>query len=224
MDQLGIKHKLSTAYHPQTDGQTERLNQTIEAYLRCFCNYKQNNWVSLLPTAQLAYNSARNETTQLSPFYANYGYEAETMRTPLLATTIAEDAKTNVEDLRDLYKCLWLDIIWMQRRMAKYYNNRRIAGLILKKGDKVYLLRHNIKTTRPSNKLDYTKLRPFRILKKKGLVNYKLDLPKEMRIMRTFHIGLLEPADPDTPIQTHPPKIDPESQVLEYEVERVVEE
>ena len=49
MAQLGIKHKLSTAYHPQTDGQTERMNQTLEQYLRCYVNYEQNNWVKLLP-------------------------------------------------------------------------------------------------------------------------------------------------------------------------------
>ena len=63
--QLGVKHKLSTAYHPQTDGQTERLNQTLEQYLRCYVNFEQNNWVTLLPMAQFAYNSHKNETTRL---------------------------------------------------------------------------------------------------------------------------------------------------------------
>jgi len=54
VDQLGIKHKQSTAYHPQTDGQTERTNQTLEQYLRCYLNCRQNNWVELLPLAQFA--------------------------------------------------------------------------------------------------------------------------------------------------------------------------
>ncbi|PNH37127.1 hypothetical protein VD0003_g10298, partial [Verticillium dahliae] len=72
--QLGAKHKLSTAFHPQTDGQTERTNQTLEQYLRCYINYQQDDWVTLLPIAQFAYNSSPSESTKESPFYANYGY------------------------------------------------------------------------------------------------------------------------------------------------------
>jgi hypothetical protein len=56
MEHLGVKHKMSTAYHPQTDGQTERLNQTLEQYLRCYVNDRQDNWIALLPLAQIAYN------------------------------------------------------------------------------------------------------------------------------------------------------------------------
>jgi hypothetical protein len=65
---------MSTAFHPQTDGQTERLNQTIEAYLRSFVNYEQDDWVNLLPMAEFAYNNSVTTATGLSPFYANYGF------------------------------------------------------------------------------------------------------------------------------------------------------
>jgi len=71
---LGERHCLSTAFHPQTDGQTERTNQTLEQYLRCYVKYPQNDWVQLLPLAQFAYNSAFNESTKKTPMYANYGY------------------------------------------------------------------------------------------------------------------------------------------------------
>ena len=71
---LGANHKLSTAFHPQTDGQTERLNQTLEQYLRSYVNHQQDNWVQILPMAQFAYNSATAEATKVSPFFANYGY------------------------------------------------------------------------------------------------------------------------------------------------------
>ena len=71
---LGANHKLSTAFHPQTDGQTERLNQTLEQYLRSYVNHQQDNWVQILPIAQFAYNSAMIEATKVSPFFANYGY------------------------------------------------------------------------------------------------------------------------------------------------------
>ena len=70
---IGTKKKLSTAYHPQTDGQTERRNQTMETYLRIYCNQQQDNWVSLLPMAEIAYNNKLSEATGVTPFFANHG-------------------------------------------------------------------------------------------------------------------------------------------------------
>ena len=71
---LGIKLGLSTAYHPQTDGQTERINQEVEQYLRHFVNERQNDWSSLLPTAEFALNNRVNASTGKSPFELVYGY------------------------------------------------------------------------------------------------------------------------------------------------------
>ena len=71
---LGIKRRLSTAFHPQTDGQTERQNSTMEAYLRAFVNFEQNDWARLLPMAEFAYNNAKNASTGHTPFELNCGY------------------------------------------------------------------------------------------------------------------------------------------------------
>src|SRR5205085_7742907 len=71
---LNIDQKLSTAFHPQTDGQTERINSVLEQYLRCYINYQQSDWSSYLPIAQFAYNNAKHSSTELTPFYAVYGY------------------------------------------------------------------------------------------------------------------------------------------------------
>ena len=68
----GIRPRMSTAFHPQTDGQTERVNQVIEAYLRPFLNQKQDDWVDLLPMAEHAYNNSVTSATGMTPFYANY--------------------------------------------------------------------------------------------------------------------------------------------------------
>ena len=70
---LGIKRRLSTAFHPQTDGQTERQNSTIEAYFRAFVNYYQDDWARLHPMAEFAYNNAKNSTTGHTPFELNCG-------------------------------------------------------------------------------------------------------------------------------------------------------
>ena len=71
---LNIDLWLSTAYHPETDGQTERANPTREQYLRMYCSYQQDDWDTLLPIAEFAYNNAPNASTGISPFFANKGY------------------------------------------------------------------------------------------------------------------------------------------------------
>ena len=63
----------SSAYHPETDGQSERVNQVLEQYFRCFTSYEQTDWASFLPPAEFSYNNARHEATGVSPFFANYG-------------------------------------------------------------------------------------------------------------------------------------------------------
>ncbi|KAM4057840.1 integrase core domain-containing protein [Hirsutella rhossiliensis] len=193
MAQLGTKHKLSTAYHPQTDGQTERLNQTLEQYLRCYISYEQNDWVKWLPTAQLAYNSSVTETTKLSPAYANYGYNPEAFKVTRQGPQ-AERAILQADQLRKLHKEMQQELQFVRERMSTHYNRKRLQGPIFQEGDMVYLVRRNIKTKRPSNKLDFKKLGPFKVKKTISKVNYELSLPTTMRIHPIFHISLLEPA------------------------------
>ena len=64
----------TSGYHPEGDGQTEQVNHTLEQYLRCYCNYQQDNWSTLLPIVEFVYNNMLNETTGTSPFFANKGY------------------------------------------------------------------------------------------------------------------------------------------------------
>ena len=75
---LNIKRRMSTAYHPQTDGQTERTNQVLEGYLRNFVNYDQNDWYQLLPLAEHGYNNSVTNAHGVSPFYANYSFHPQT--------------------------------------------------------------------------------------------------------------------------------------------------
>ena len=69
-----VKRRLSTTFHPQTDGQTKRQNKTMEAYLRVFVNFEQNDWIRLLPMAEFLYNNAKNASTGHMPFELNCGY------------------------------------------------------------------------------------------------------------------------------------------------------
>ena len=105
MKQLGTNHKLSTAYHPQTNGQTERTNQTLEQYLRNYVNDRQDDWVQWLPIAQYAYNTAESESTKVSPFYANYGFNPDAHFQPKTGAT-APRAVLKAEQLKDLHRAL----------------------------------------------------------------------------------------------------------------------
>ena len=70
---IGIDQKLSTSFHPQTDGQTERINAVLQQYLRGYVNYQQDNWVELLTMAEFSYNNTISATTGITPFFALYG-------------------------------------------------------------------------------------------------------------------------------------------------------
>src|SRR3979411_708456 len=74
---LDINLHFTSGYYLEGDGQTERVNQTLEQYLRVFCSYQQDNWASLLPLAEFAYNNAPNDSTGVSPFFANKGYHPQ---------------------------------------------------------------------------------------------------------------------------------------------------
>jgi transposase InsO family protein len=220
-DLMGIEQRLTTAYHPQANGQTERTNQTVEQYLRHYVNYQQDDWVVYLPMAQFAYNNAVHSTTGETPFFANYGYNPTLLGEPRNKEPTAEQAKEMVDTVHYMRTQLARDIEFMNFRMAIYYDKRHGSAPDLKKGEKVYLLRRNIKTKRPSQKLDHQKIGPFTIEEKLGPVNYKLRLPKSMsKIHPVFHISLLEPA-PKNAMIAEDVEIDDDTE-QEYEVERIL--
>ena len=78
-----VKHKLSTAFHPRTDGQTERMNQTLEQYLRCYCSEKQDSWPEMLAQAEFAVNNSVHYATRMSPFELLYGWNPEIRDPPI---------------------------------------------------------------------------------------------------------------------------------------------
>jgi hypothetical protein len=215
---LGVKSKASTAYHPQTDGQTERLNQTVEQFLRCYVNYEQDNWVALLPLAQMAYNGSKNATTGMTPHFANYGKEIEIERAPLAIQKRSQQGEISAKKLKDLHEKLRLDIEFTNARMKEHYDRRHQEAPPFREGEKVFLLRRNIKTKRPNEKLDHRKLGPFKIRKKLGKLSYELELPKTMRIHPIFHVSLLEKA----PQNARQCRTETDATEMEYEVEKIL--
>ena len=104
---LEMKLHFTSGYHPEGDGQTEQTNQTLEQYLRIFCNYyQQNNWFTLLPLVEFAYNNTPSSTTGISPFFANKGYHSNLTVHPErdLASSRAKDLVVNLDELHQELK------------------------------------------------------------------------------------------------------------------------
>ena len=219
-----IKRRLSTAFHPQTDGQTERMNQVLEHYLRCFINDNQLNWPQLLPQAQYASNNAISATTRQTPHYALMGYEPE-FRLALEAASLEEEApnaKARIERLQQVREQLKENWRRATESQAIHYNKRH-QSLTLKRGDLIGLSTKNIRLKQGKNKLNPRYLGPFRVLDAIGKQAYRIALPEQYsRLHNVFHISLLEPWNQRARDEANTlPLPDLEEDNEEYEVEEV---
>ena len=188
---------MSTTYHPQTDGQTEWLNQMLEQYLHCYVNYEQNDWVQHLATTKFSYNSAKHTTTEVSPFTMIYGYNPDAQHEPLSTNHFKICASITSECIKALQQETQMDVDFINERMAFYYNQRHGKEPELKKGDKVYLLQKNIQIDRPNKKLDFKKLGSYAVTSKKNRLNYEIEILDNKNFFNIFHISLLEPTPND---------------------------
>jgi hypothetical protein len=152
---LGIKLATSTAYHPQTDGQTERVNQELEGYLRIFTSRRQDNWDDLLPLGEFSHNNHIHSSTQQTPFMLDtrrhpcMGFEPHRPRSKLESVNeFAEDMAHGLEEARSA-------ITKVKDEYTMYYNRRQEPAPIFKPGDKVWLDGSDIATNRPSSKLSH---------------------------------------------------------------------
>src|SRR6202790_3456885 len=221
---LDIKLNLSTAYHPETDGQTERLNQILEQYLRIYVDYLQDDWALLLPLAEFAYNNAEHSATNITPFFVNKGFHPSLeVNVETVPSTEASKAALNIRDVHNYVR--------EQLAIMRQQNEQQVAGLrpqfpSIEIGDQVWLDARNIKTKRPSKKLDHKKLGPFPITEKVSIHAYHLGLPCAMnQIHNVFHVRLLEPVQPDPfphRMQPPPPPIEIDGE-LEYEIAEIVD-
>jgi len=193
-DKLGIKLNLSTAYHPQTDGQTERVNQVLEQYLRVFASYNQDNWSTLLAQASFAYNNSRHAAIELSPFYANFGYHPRWVNEITSTEGVDVPEATRIAaSITELHRFCSANIAEANRGYAKAYDAKRNETSEYQPGDEVLLSLENVRTLRPSKKLDIRNAGPYTVTDRVGSHAYRLRLPGTMRIHNVFHVSLLRP-------------------------------
>ncbi|KAJ9512244.1 hypothetical protein QJQ45_012797 [Haematococcus lacustris] len=193
----GTRLLMSSAYHPQTDGQSERANRTVEDMLRPYLNHYKTDWDEHLAAVEFAYNSSTHVGTGFSPFYLNYGHHPRTpealLQPPstLVPSPAADAFVTTMRSNIDTAKAALQRAVDKQKQHADKHRRH----LEFNVGDKVLLSTATLTLKTPSNsaKLQPRYVGPFKVLTKISPVAYKLDLPTTMRITPTFHISKLRP-------------------------------
>jgi len=169
---LGIRLSSFTAWHPQTDGQTECVKQELDQFLRLFVNERQDDWYDLLPIAEFQHNNHIHSATQQPPFLLDTGriprMGFEPRQDPSSLEMVNEFTK-RMESATEEAKSV---IRKAQEDMARYYNRRRSPAPVFKPGDRVYLDVSDIRTTRPSPKLSHRRLGPFEVERQVGPLAY----------------------------------------------------
>ncbi|SPC67925.1 uncharacterized protein UHOD_12194 [Ustilago sp. UG-2017b] len=181
---LGIENHFSSAYHPQSDGQTERVNQVLEQYLRGYSNHLQTNWSDLLPLAEFPYNNAEHASTQLTPFFTNYGYHPRFSfdNTDLASPALFPTARSYADQLEQLHEYVRGELDKANSQSAGQFDKHHLPSPQFQPGDRVWLSADNIRSLRPTKKLDYRRLGPFPISEVISSHAYRLQLPPSMKI------------------------------------------
>jgi hypothetical protein len=212
---LGTRLCVSSSFHPQTDGQTERVNQTLEAYLRHFVSATFNDWNLLLSRAEFAHNNAFHESVQATPFYLNHGRHP---RTPMGGKhdDVYPDSAAFVERLQSTLTLARKLLIAAQQRQKAYEDKHKIERSY-EIGEQVLLSTKylNIKHGETNRKLLPKWIGPFKVVQKVGPVSYKLEMNSSWRVHPAFHVSLLELYKSDGRIRPPPPPIELEG-ALEY--------
>ena len=186
---LGIKTKLSTAFHPQTDGQTERMNQELEQYLQLFIEHRQKDWPEWLAAAEFAVNNKVHMATKVLPFMANYRKELR-MGGDVRRKGKVESATMFVERMKKVQEEAEAALRKMQEEMKRYVDRGRKESEEWKRGDQVLLSTKDLVfKERPSKKLTEKYMGPYAIEEVVSLNAVKLQLPSLMRIHPVINVS-----------------------------------
>ena len=196
-DLLLIKRRLSTAFTPETDGSTEKANDTIKTSLRELVEWAQNDWVDRLPIATSAINGRNATSTGVSPFFVCHGWEQALFNFETEdSSSTSPRAKADVllQKLKDTREFIQITIAIAQENQEKQTSKYRSQAVAYKVNDKVWLSLENIKSNRPNRSLDH-RYAKFTVTEVLGSHNYRLNTPPG--IYNVFHTRLLRPASFD---------------------------
>lgn len=222
----GVQQNLSSAFHPQTDGNTERVNRVMEDMLRHFVSPDQTNWDKLLPLVEFAINNSYHDSIKNTPFMLNFGRHP---CTPIRA--LVQEAKQQshvpmaqefIQQMREAQEQAKLCLQNAQQRQRAYADQKR-RDVDYQVGQKVWLSTKNITLKMVGTPKFLPKfIGPFPISAKVNPVAYKLELPPCLKMHNVFHVSLLAEYHANSRQQPAPlPVITDEG--LEYEVENIID-
>ncbi|CAJ0945435.1 unnamed protein product [Ranitomeya imitator] len=201
-----------------TNGQTERTNQTLETYLRCFVSADQDDWVSFLPLAEFALNNRASSATLVSPFFCNSGFHPR-FSSGQVESSDCPGVDTVVDRLQQIWTHVVDNLTLSQEKAQRFANHRRCVGPRLRVGDLVWLSSRYIPMKVSSPKFKPRFIGPYRISEVLNPVSFRLTLPASFSIHNVFHRSLLRRY-----VAPVVPYVDPPAPVLvEGELEYIVE-
>ena len=195
---LDMQLHFTSGYHPESDEQTECMNQMLEQYLCIYYNYQQDNWSKLLPLMEFAYNNTPSATIGVSLFFANKGYYPNITVYPEcnIASFWAHDFTVDLDKLQSTLKA---EISMVQQCYQKSTNMQYSSTPGFKVGNKVFIKAQFFWTTQPSKKLSEKYLRPYKIITQPSILLFTFRLPESMcSVHSVFHVSMLETATSNT--------------------------
>jgi hypothetical protein len=186
---------MSSSYHPQTDGQTERVNQCLEAFLRCTVHSCPRYWHKWLPLAEFWYNTSYQSALGTTPFEVLYGHQPKQLGITDPQAVTVPDLASWLADRNLLSKLIQQQLMRAQQRM-KHQSDKNRSEREFKVGDLVYLkLQPHVQSSvafRSNHKLSFKFFGPYKILARVGSVAYKLELPASAAIHPVVHVSQLK--------------------------------
>jgi hypothetical protein len=190
---FGTKLNMSTARHPETDGQTERMNRVLEEILRAYVSKEGDDWDEHLDIAEIAYNNSKHASTGFTPYYLNSGSDIHLPIDHALSSSALSPNPSAAECVHQMHLDLTIakeNILKAQQRQEKYANRKRRDADEYEVGDRVMLSTEGM--TGKSGKLLSKFIGPFQVIAVPSLLNVKLLLPSQLLSSRThdvFHIS-----------------------------------